>query len=116
MNRFIPRFSFLNRTLLVLGIAGLVTIFTGIVFVAAHDDSAQVVTRNDTLTPDSSTKAKIAKGFGKLPLNFEINKGQVDPQVKFLSRELVTNCFSPPPKLSSRFINLQLLPQTTRKH
>src|SRR6266480_3458135 len=30
--------------------------------------------------------AKIVEGYGKLPLAFEANQGQSDPQVKFLSR------------------------------
>ena len=33
--------------------------------------------------PDS---ARIVEGYGKLPLAFEANQGQSDPQVKFLSR------------------------------
>ncbi len=31
-------------------------------------------------------KQQIAAGYGKLPLTFERNQGQADPQVKFLSR------------------------------
>jgi hypothetical protein len=31
-------------------------------------------------------KAQIAQNYGKLPLSFEANQGQSDPQVKFLSR------------------------------
>ena len=31
-------------------------------------------------------KQKIAEEYGKLPLSFEANRGQTDPQVKFLSR------------------------------
>ena len=31
------------------------------------------------------TKAKIAERFGELPLSFEINKGQTDEAVKFVS-------------------------------
>src|SRR6185503_9583589 len=36
----------------------------------------------NTTTP---TKARVAENFGRLPLSFELNKGQVDKQVKFLS-------------------------------
>jgi hypothetical protein len=36
-------------------------------------------------TPDASNPQVVAT-YGKLPLAFEINKGQTDPQVKFLSR------------------------------
>ncbi len=34
---------------------------------------------------DAVVKAKIAERFGRLPLSFERNEGQVDPAVKFLS-------------------------------
>ena len=33
-----------------------------------------------------SNRTSIAKNYGKLPLSFEANHGQVDPQVRFLSR------------------------------
>jgi hypothetical protein len=36
--------------------------------------------------PGTSTSAAIADSYGKLPLRFEANEGQTDPQVKFLSR------------------------------
>jgi hypothetical protein len=35
--------------------------------------------------PDAITKAKLQATYGKLPLHFEANQGQTDPQVKFLS-------------------------------
>ena len=34
----------------------------------------------------SSTNAKIAEGYGKLPLSFEANRGQTDSRVRFVSR------------------------------
>ena len=36
--------------------------------------------------PEASKTAAIVDGYGKLPLRFEANEGQTDPQVKFLSR------------------------------
>ena len=36
--------------------------------------------------PESATSPDIAERYGKLPLSFETNEGQTDPQVKFLSR------------------------------
>jgi len=36
--------------------------------------------------PDPSTQLRILKNYGKLPLAFEENRGQIDPRVKFLSR------------------------------
>src|SRR5260370_11604901 len=35
---------------------------------------------------DPRNSAMIVKGYGKLPLTFEANQGQTDPQVNFLSR------------------------------
>ena len=32
------------------------------------------------------TKVQLASNYGRLPLSFEANQGQTDPQVKFLSR------------------------------
>jgi Beta-propeller repeat len=37
-------------------------------------------------TPSPVAKARAIKGYGKLPLSFEANRGQTDPRVKFLSR------------------------------
>jgi hypothetical protein len=36
--------------------------------------------------PDPLTRGAIAERYGKLPLAFEPNVGQTDPQVKFLAR------------------------------
>jgi len=35
---------------------------------------------------DSSTRARITKAYGELPLSFEANQGQADPQVGFVAR------------------------------
>src|SRR5476651_2329416 len=37
-------------------------------------------------TPPAQGKANILRSYGKLPLSFEANVGQVDPKVAFLSR------------------------------
>jgi hypothetical protein len=36
--------------------------------------------------PDAATQARANAAYGQLPLSFEANQGQVDPQVNFLSR------------------------------
>jgi hypothetical protein len=36
--------------------------------------------------PVQTSQARLAQNYGKLPLSFELNKGQTDSQVKFLSR------------------------------
>ena len=82
--------SRIRRTLFVVGVICLATTFAGIVFVAANKNdsrfssslSAQPVRQTST---DAPVKAEIAKRFGKLPLSFEINQGQTDQSVKFLS-------------------------------
>jgi len=37
-------------------------------------------------TPDATTAARVSEAYGKLPLSFEANAGQVDKAVRFLSR------------------------------
>src|SRR6266567_338073 len=72
--------------------------------------------------PDS---ARIVEGYGKLPLAFEANQGQSDPQVKFLSRGAGYSLFltadaallalqppAPSPPGAGRFKNSH--PQSTR--
>src|SRR5215213_557072 len=36
--------------------------------------------------PDAATKARLTEAYGQLPLSFEANVGQTDPQVDFISR------------------------------
>lgn len=78
-----PPFSRIHRAVLVAGIVCLLTTFASIIFVAARNDNSQINTAEPAQDP--STNAKIADRFGKLPLSFEVNKGQSDPSVKFLS-------------------------------
>ncbi len=78
MTSLIPRLSRTNRVVLVIGIICLVTTFAGVIFVAAGND--------DVTTTAPSLKASVADHFGRLPLSFEVNKGQFDQPVKFLSR------------------------------
>src|SRR5262249_6685328 len=35
---------------------------------------------------DAATQAKMNEAYGKLPLSFEVNQGQADPSIKFISR------------------------------
>jgi hypothetical protein len=39
-----------------------------------------------TTPPDAATKARLNEAYGQLPLSFEANLGQTDPQVDFISR------------------------------
>ena len=71
-------------------VVGLLTAVALTMFVAnrlvhsAPADSADPQSRLSA--PRTATTAAIADGYGKLPLRFEANEGQTDPQVKFLSR------------------------------
>jgi hypothetical protein len=38
------------------------------------------------IKPDEAKRIELNQAYGKLPLSFEANQGQTDPQVKFLSR------------------------------
>ena len=49
----------------------------GTVKQTSHDAAAQ---------PDAATKARLNEAYGQLPLSFEANVGQTDPQVDFISR------------------------------
>jgi hypothetical protein len=67
-------------------------LFIGITYIplAAADnakmDASEFRSSLDIKESDSSTKATVAENYGKLPLSFEVNNGQVDETVKFLSR------------------------------
>ena len=39
-----------------------------------------------TSVPDASTQARLTAAYGQLPLSFEVNKGQTDPRVNFLTQ------------------------------
>jgi hypothetical protein len=48
--------------------------------------SAPAPVISDTLPIDRTASARLSENYGKLPLSFEANQGQVDEDVKFLSR------------------------------
>ena len=86
MNSLPALFSRINRIVFVLGIAFLAATLAGVIFVAASSNDGPVPeTHFAAPSTDSSTKAKIAERFGELPLSFEINDGQTDEAVKFVS-------------------------------
>lgn len=66
-------------------------IFVYIIFVLAAPHPANTVERRGMISPaatkpDDTAQMRISKTYGKIPLSFEVNKGQIDSQVKFLSR------------------------------
>jgi hypothetical protein len=86
MKLHFPSSPRLSRIVLTIGIACLLAVFASVIFVAAqNDNNPSPVASAQEASPGVSTKARIAERFGKLPLSFELNKGQSDQQVKFLS-------------------------------
>jgi Calx-beta domain/Carboxypeptidase regulatory-like domain/Beta-propeller repeat len=80
----IPPPTCTHRVVLILAIVCLLATFTGVILVGAHSDNnnSPPSAAADQVTAD---RTRIAEQFGKLPLSFEINKGQLDGPVKFLS-------------------------------
>jgi len=69
------------KTKQVLAMALAVGVFIGYVGLANADVSGTKLT-----TPDQATKAKISENYGKLPLSFIQNDGQMDKKVKYYER------------------------------
>jgi hypothetical protein len=46
----------------------------------------QTVRKLDFRTPDEETKSKVVSAFGKLPLHFVANRGQLDPSVVYYAK------------------------------
>jgi hypothetical protein len=78
MNLHIYPLPSINRIVLTLGFVCLLAVSVGVILVGAQKDDA-----NHPL--NSPDKTRIARNFGQLPLSFEINKGQLDEAVKFMS-------------------------------
>src|SRR6516225_8803781 len=49
-------------------------------------DAGGPATANTTAQASPTVRARLVETYGKMPLSFEANQGQTDPQVKFLSR------------------------------
>lgn len=81
MNLHFPPSSRISRIVFTLAIASLLAVFVSVIFVGAQNAGNNLPTVN-IATPN---KARVAENFGRLPLSFELNKGQIDQQVKFLS-------------------------------
>jgi hypothetical protein len=77
-----PPSSRIRRIVLVV----MLGIFASVIFVAAQKSEDNPSPANVAATPlDAPAKTRAAANFGKLPLSFELNKGQIDQSVKFLS-------------------------------
>ena len=87
MKLSIPPPKSTHRVVLMLAIVCLLATFTAVILVGAHsDDNTSATAAQVTATQQNATaQTRIAVQFGQLPLSFEINKGQIDGPVKFLS-------------------------------
>jgi len=59
---------------------------TSLVASAAINNHSSLVARLPSLKTDQASQAQISEMYGRLPLSFEANQGQVDSKVKFFSR------------------------------
>src|SRR5262249_22074668 len=85
---FLPPPSLHFRRVVLVGVVCLLATLSGVVFVAADNDvnlATAVSSSSPTAAIGAPGKTRIAEQFGALPLSFEINQGQVDQSVKFLS-------------------------------
>src|SRR5215217_9011754 len=80
-------FSRPSHFVFIFGVVCLTIVLAGVIFVAARSDDGEWAATRDVpaVAMSSPTKAKIPERFGELSLSFEINEGQTDSAVKFLS-------------------------------
>src|SRR5438132_7693991 len=69
----------MKTSIMKIGSAKLLLLSLITTFVAAQALAQQI-------KPDEAKRIQLNQAYGKLPLSFEANQGQTDPQVKFLSR------------------------------
>src|SRR3989442_7486735 len=53
---------------------------------SARDARTSRASNSNPAKPDEATRTRVSDAYGKLPLSFEINRGQMSDRVKFLSR------------------------------
>ena len=75
----------INRIVLTLGFVCLLAVSVGVILVGAQKDDGSILSTAPAGPLDAPDKTRIARHFGQLPLSFEINKGQLDDAVKFMS-------------------------------
>jgi hypothetical protein len=64
----------------------LIAIASALALPALSDPPTTGVTPSATILPVQAAKAVLVKNFGRLPLSFESNQGQINPKVRFLAR------------------------------
>ena len=83
----IPPPTSTHRVVLILATVCLLATCTGVILVGAHnDDNLAAADQITAAQQNAAGKTRIAEHFAELPLSFEVNKGQIDDPVKFLSR------------------------------
>src|SRR5690242_1112094 len=79
-----------NRVLLAVRLLGLMVLMSLQALLSnsniSHREHKEKLSQSSLAKPDTSTRAQIVESYGRLPLSFEANEGQIDSQVKFLSR------------------------------
>ena len=90
----------------------------GLFNLAAFFHSRQIETYTVTPYPmnahDKSRQALVGEAYGKLPLSFEVNQGQTDARVRFVSRGSGYNLFLTPTE-SVLTLQAPIAPQTATK-
>ncbi len=74
--------------------------------------------------PDADTQARLSAAYGQLPLSFEVNQGQTDSRVDFLSRGAGYSLFLTPTKAvlslkqgdASHVVSMRLVGANTASH
>ena len=71
-----------------ISISFIVLVLGGVVWLTLQmqANSRAEMTRATQTEADQASQAQVSDAYGKLPLSFELNQGQTDEQVKFLSR------------------------------
>ena len=77
----------IKRIVLIVGFVCLLAVCAGVALVGARNDDHQGPSTPSADGPEVplAAKTRIARQFADLPLSFEINKGQLDEQVQFMS-------------------------------
>src|ERR1044071_5530013 len=77
-----------THRVVLIAIVCLIATFTGVILAGAQSDDNNLPpppADHVTAQQNVADKTRLAEQFGRLPLSFEINKGQIDESVKFLS-------------------------------
>src|SRR5258708_28159814 len=64
----------------------LLLVAAAVVFIPKPSSSAHGPNKLQTVAAPEAAKLRVLESYGRLPLSFELNRGQTDPRVKFLSR------------------------------